>query len=161
MMAAHGYARQVNDRDMERWVKEIRFRAERGMGVLLKETEQTNQRRSKSAGRPKKVSSGNDSFSPKSLKQLGITKDQSSQYQQLAAIPEPEFERRIENMKRDPRGATTAKMLKPVPKQGVREPDRIKREDIWTDTFVWLGEVKRCASIEVLRKVKPTGAMTL
>ena len=86
------------------------------MGALLDETKKTKQRRG--VGQPQKEYSRQlDYSSPKKLKDVGITKDQSSQFQQMAAIPEPEFERRIENMKRDPRGATTAKMLKPVPAQ--------------------------------------------
>lgn len=39
------YARQVNNRTMEKWATEIRFRAERGFGALLKETADKQQRR--------------------------------------------------------------------------------------------------------------------
>jgi hypothetical protein len=36
------------------------------------------------------------------LRELGLTRDQFSQWQQLAAIPEDEFERRLKAAARDP-----------------------------------------------------------
>lgn len=114
MVALAVYARQVNDHAMEKWAMEIRFRAERGFGQLLRETGKGNERQT--IGRPKKMSTHDDIIlPPRKLKDLGISRDQSSDYQKMAAIPEDEFEKRLEYAKRDPRSASTEKMLKPVP----------------------------------------------
>jgi hypothetical protein len=77
----------------------MRLRAERRMGELLRSQELSN------GGRPKNQSSTNDQFSNgnqsnvddqfPTLAQLGVTKDQSSQWQRLAAIPEESFEEAI------------------------------------------------------------------
>jgi hypothetical protein len=50
-----------------------------------------NGQRKNEAGRPKKVSDC------ATLPDLGITRDQSSQWQQLAEIPEQEFEASLQN----------------------------------------------------------------
>jgi hypothetical protein len=61
---------------------EIRLRAERKAGELLRQME--------------KAKGGNPNLSHRptgsTLSDLGITRDQSSQWQRLAAVPEPEFE---------------------------------------------------------------------
>lgn len=74
------------------WVQEIRLRAERRMGELLKESAETGQRQGRS--QPKKVMSSSGDIKPVKLKDLGLTRDQSSDFQKLAAIPEKEFEQR-------------------------------------------------------------------
>jgi len=116
------------------------------MGGLLKETAETKERQTK--GRPKKILPQGRISLPKKLKELGISERQSIGFQKMAAIPEPEFERRIENMKRDPRGSTTAKMLKPVPKKDQQEPERMKRQDI-LESNEWL--VVGCEDVHATR----------
>ncbi len=73
------------------WVTEIKVRAERRAGEMLREMEKAEQRRTAAKGRPK--ASTNGDASP-TLKKLGVTRDQSSDWQRLTEIPEPEFERR-------------------------------------------------------------------
>jgi hypothetical protein len=70
----------------ERQAAEIRIRAERKTGQLLKETKKTGERNS--VGQPKKVSSDDRTIPSKKLADLGISNNQSSQWQKLADIPE-------------------------------------------------------------------------
>jgi hypothetical protein len=76
------------DEPIERRACEIRLRAERKAGLLLRAIEKAK------AGRPKKNQSRNttNSLDVKTLKQLGISRDQSSRWQQLADVPEDQFD---------------------------------------------------------------------
>lgn len=65
---------------------EVRLRAERRAGELLAQASEAGQR---VTGRPEKVSEA------ATLSDLGITRDQSSDWQAIAALPEPEFEAHI------------------------------------------------------------------
>ena len=76
--------------EAERQACEIRLRAERKCGQLLREREMR-------AGRPKEKPS-NDLIIAEgagTLAELGISRNQSSQWQQLAAIPDDEFEQAV------------------------------------------------------------------
>ena len=65
---------------MQNDLAEIRLYAERRAGEILKETT-----RKPEQGRPKKVSN------EPTLKDIGITRDQSSNWQRIADIPEENF----------------------------------------------------------------------
>ena len=65
--------------------EEIKLRAERRAGELLKETA-----RKPEEGRPVEVSNGT------TLTDMGISRDQSSKWQKIASIPEEKFENYIE-----------------------------------------------------------------
>ena len=64
------------------------------------------------------MSSDGDIPSAPTLKTYGLTRDQSSTFQKLAAIPEREFERRIEAAARDPERMT------PTSRRARRAPGR-------------------------------------
>jgi len=89
------YAKQALNTDAERQAGEARLRAERKAGELLKAMKQngTRQKPGDNAGahRGVKRSSGGAT----TLSDLGVTRDQSSQWQQLADIPEKEFEEEV------------------------------------------------------------------
>lgn len=75
------YARQAKDSELIQMATEIKVRAERRCGELLSATVQHGgDRRSESR-----------SNSP-TLNDMGLTKDESSRYQQLAAMPAEHFE---------------------------------------------------------------------
>jgi phage N-6-adenine-methyltransferase len=80
-LALAAYARQAQDMDMIRWATEIQRRAERKTGELLDE-EKLNGGDRKSLSSNARVKLGD----------LGISYDQSSDWQKLADIPEAEFE---------------------------------------------------------------------
>jgi len=92
MLALETYARQANDTELERQVHDIRVRAERRAGELLRHTP-------KAKGAP-----GNQYTGPvdrddgsKTLRGMGISRDQSSLWQKLAAVPDEEFEVSLSN----------------------------------------------------------------
>src|ERR1039458_9380580 len=84
------YAAQARNTELERKACEIRLRAERRAGQLLREMKQTGDR--DAGGRGKIASRG-----ATQLKDLGITRDQSSQWQALAAVPAEAFEEAVTN----------------------------------------------------------------
>lgn len=88
------YAKQALNTEAERKAGEIRLRAERRAGELLKEMKASGERAS-SRDNLNQGPKSNGPTSGKRLSDLGITRDQSSQWQKLAAIPEPEFETEI------------------------------------------------------------------
>lgn len=78
-IALEKYCQQARNLEAERRAREIRLRAERKAGELLaKRDMHGGDRRSRSAG--------------PILKPLGISPDQSSQWQRLAEVPAEEFE---------------------------------------------------------------------
>lgn len=87
------YAAQANNRDAERMAAEIRIRAERKVGELLKEMKVNGKRQGQ--GGNKIAKSDEAILVPRTLSDLGISPDQSSQWQKLAEIPEPQFEEAI------------------------------------------------------------------
>src|ERR1700722_10996180 len=112
------YAAQANNRDAERKACEIRIHAERRTGELLKEMAGTGERAN---GRPKKASES------ATLSKIGITRDQSSQWQRLAEIPTEEFEAALAKPGPKPstEGMVNAKWLKENP------PPRVPNDALW------------------------------
>jgi N6-adenosine-specific RNA methylase IME4 len=87
-VAMQAYAKQAKDRTLVEDATEIRLRAERRAGELLREMEKNKGAvRGKTGRKGKPVLDGK----PK-LKDLGVNKTQSSRWQALAAIPQNRFE---------------------------------------------------------------------
>lgn len=88
--ALEAYARQAKNVEAERRACEIRLRAERKVGQLLKEMAKSGERSSQGGDRKSK--------SPDAtlkLADLGVSKGQSSRWQRLADLPPSEFEKAI------------------------------------------------------------------
>ena len=83
------YARQAKNVEAERRACEIRLRAERKAGVLLKAMEKAK------GGRPKKTGAKTAPVSEPGLADLGVTKKQSSQWQKLADVPLKDFDKAL------------------------------------------------------------------
>jgi len=79
-LALEIYAQQARNQELERMCVEIRSRPERRTGELLAEKFDREGRRRK------KVSYG------ATLSELGLSRGQSSRFQELAKVPEPEFD---------------------------------------------------------------------
>ena len=107
--AVRVYAKQARDLEMQNMAAEIRLRAERRAGQLLVEMRETGQRQAKDRGRPKKLSGTS------TLPRLGLTRDQSSKWQQLAGrIDDATFERALIQTKEKNGELTTAALLREV-----------------------------------------------
>lgn len=76
-------ARQAKDTELIQYATEIKVRAERRCGELLRVSAERGERAT--PGRPAKTSN-DTTFS--TLSDMGLTRDESSRYQQLAAMPD-------------------------------------------------------------------------
>ncbi len=92
------YSRQVGEslESQNDWA-EIKFRAERRAGEMLKEGAENGDRAKQ--GGDKKSKSQDGILIPPTLEEIGITANQSSRWQWIASIPEPEFEGFIQGVK--------------------------------------------------------------
>jgi len=93
-LALEVYARQARNTDAETKACEIRLRAERRVGQLLKEREMAKGSAQPGVGR--KGANGMRSQPVTALSDLGISKNQSSRWQKLASIPDRDFEASFE-----------------------------------------------------------------
>lgn len=99
------YARQANDTELIEKATEIKVRAERRAGEMLRKARESGDLRGQ----------GNPQLSTAStigLEQIGITRDQSSRYQKLAEMPAEHFETAIESAKAAAGEVSTAFMLR-------------------------------------------------
>jgi hypothetical protein len=84
-VALEHYARQAQNTDAERRACEIRLRAERKAGQLLAKMPKANGAKGNPGGRGSRIVRSSDTTT---LADLGISKDQSSQWQKLGAMPQ-------------------------------------------------------------------------
>lgn len=111
------YARQANDSDLIKYATEIRVRAQRRAGEMLAQTPknkgvQLNGRDESGAS----VVEHTDRREIATLSDMGITKDQSSNWQALASMTEEHFEATVEAAKDTAGEVTTAFMLREAKK---------------------------------------------
>jgi len=88
------YAQQAKDTQLEYYAAEIRVRAERRAGELLRDTG-----KDKGGGDTSTGSRARPVQTVPTLSDMNITKDQSSQWQRLASVPEETFEKKIAEAK--------------------------------------------------------------
>lgn len=111
--AMAAYARQAQDTDLIKWATEIKVRAERKAGQMLAEMPKATGTKAQLAGR----SSGGHIVVPpenaaKTLSEIGVTKNESSRWQKLAAVPDEQFEQAVIAAKEVAGEVTTAAMLR-------------------------------------------------
>jgi hypothetical protein len=80
------YFRQARNKEAEDQARNIRLRGERKGGELLADMAMAP------GGRPYQSEHSTSSEAPQTLSDLGVSKQQSSDWQKLAAIPQAEFE---------------------------------------------------------------------
>jgi hypothetical protein len=100
--AIAAYARQATNLELERQATEIRKRAERRCGELLREMEEKGERHGRGGNQKSKFPDGTLIDRRTVLANLGIKKKQSMRWQKLAAMPEEEFERRVTSPRHQP-----------------------------------------------------------
>lgn len=105
--AMAAYARQANDTELVAWATEIKVRAERKAGQML--AEMPKNAGAKGIGTSVLVSCED---TPKTLSEMGISYDQSSRWQKLAAISDEKFEHAVAAAKEVAGEVTTAAMLR-------------------------------------------------
>jgi len=125
-MALEVYAKQANDMELERKVREIRIRAEDRCGALLKAQPKAK------GGQPYQSGHVTGSGEPKPLDDLGITRNQSALWQKLAAVPRDEFEESLANPVGLPSAHTIVASHEKKHGTGRPEPEPIKDKDaLW------------------------------
>ncbi len=83
---------QQHNVEAERRACEIRLRAERKLGQILRDMEKAKGGGDQKSDHPSQRARG-DSSAQKTLADLGISYTQSSRWQELAAVPDDEWER--------------------------------------------------------------------
>lgn len=104
--AMAAYARQAKDTELVQWATEIKVRAERRAGQMLAEMPKQN------GGHAAKARSHDVTEVPKTLADIGITKNESSRWQKLAAVSDTQFEHAVAAAKEVAGEVTTAAMLR-------------------------------------------------
>jgi phage N-6-adenine-methyltransferase len=109
-VAMQVYARQANDTELIGYATGIRLRAERRAGELLAEMAKAKGTRGQLRG---DVLVGGRAPTPPTettptLKDMGVTKTQSSKWQKLAKLPEDKFEAKVAALKTKAENSTTS-----------------------------------------------------
>lgn len=105
---------EKKDAELQNMIAEQKLRTQRVLGNLLKDADKQNGARGTGSNQYKQVESSSDT--PPTLKDYGISKQQSSVFQQIAKIPDKKFEAFIAEKKQDVENAvaelTTAGALR-------------------------------------------------
>ncbi len=104
--AMAAYARQAKDTELVQWATEIKVRAERRAGQMLAEMPKA---KGEILRGNTMVPRGNEA---KTLADIGITKNESSRWQKLAAVTDTQFEEAVATAKEVAGEVTTAAMLR-------------------------------------------------
>lgn len=113
--AMAAYARQAKDQELILWATEIKVRAERRAGELLTNMEKATGSRFNGRSPDGEVRRSHDETSTK-LEDIGVSKVQSSRWQQLASMTEEHFEAAVATAKETAGQVTTAFMLREAQK---------------------------------------------
>lgn len=127
--AVREYTRRIKNRQMEIDAIEIRIRAKKRRGELLLDLKDRGQIRE---GKPK-LSTGDDSLPVFTLKDLGISKDDSAEDQKIAKIEGDAFERLVARCRAYAEAHPekhSFDVLKPPPESGPINGSRSDRKSV-------------------------------
>lgn len=113
--AMAAYARQAKDSELIQYATEIKVRAERRCGELLRATEKNKGVAAGGERNPAGHTMRPADTAP-TLSDMGLTKSESSRYQQLAAMPAEHFETAVATARATAGEVTTAFMLREAAK---------------------------------------------
>lgn len=113
--AMAAYARQAKDTELVQFATEIKVRAERRAGEMLTQMEKSTGSRFDGRSPEGEVRRSHDATATK-LEDIGVTKVQSSRWQQLASMSEEHFETAVATAKDTAGQVTTAFMLREAQK---------------------------------------------
>jgi hypothetical protein len=109
--AMAAYARQAKDTELIQYATEIKVRAERKAGELLRDAAARGERFPAGGPRAKQAESQADTR-PATLAEIGVSNTQSSRWQSLASMSEAHFETAVATAKDTAGEVTTAFMLR-------------------------------------------------
>ena len=109
--AMAAYARQAKDQELILWATEIKVRAERKAGEMLKQSAESGERVTHRDSRWGDSESQHATRKP-TLDDIGVTKDQSARWQSLASMSDEHFETAVATAKDTAGQVTTAFMLR-------------------------------------------------
>ena len=116
--AMKAYAKQANDRQMECDASEIRIRAERRLGEMIRTQKETVGLNTGGWGNRESCSTNTEPQDVKpTLADVGIDKKLSSRAQAIAAIPEDDFEETLAEH-REEQQAVTARTMETLARKG-------------------------------------------
>lgn len=130
--ATQAYARMAKDKGLEVDAAEIRIRAERRLGEMIRE-QKASVGLAKSG--PKNNSVVGEDRIP-SLAEVGVSKDLSARAQKLAAVPEPQFEAEVSDWRErvEEEGVRVSARLEAAGKKALEEegdaPEAYSEEDM-------------------------------
>jgi hypothetical protein len=120
--ALRAYAKKANNRQAEVEFADIKLQAERKCGELLKEMAVSGER---VKGRPEKESQD------ATLSQLGISRDESSRFQQIAAVPKKQFDAALAEARRTQEPVTSASVRALTRQPNFTPAQRADHERLW------------------------------
>jgi hypothetical protein len=141
-LAMEVYFRQAKNPEPERRACEIRLRAERKAGELLRDIEKNQGAKGNPGGQGAKLVQSFDTTAqarPR-LSDLGITRDQSSRWQKLAAVPKEESEAALAAPEK-PSTTSIIEAAKPKPVEAIDE------ESLW----IW-GPARRLERKNIMQR---------
>lgn len=139
---------EKQDAEMMTLIAEQKLRTQRILGQLIKQGQDSGEIQGK--GQPRKEMSN-----ASTLKEIGVTRDQSRTYQTIASIPEPAFNEFIEQKKAEVQEKaaelTTAGMLRF--KKELDAEKRFETEEPWSDEELQLkAEIESGRAVAVNQK---------
>lgn len=134
-VAAAAFAREAKDTRLLDKATELRTRAERKAGHMLRESAEKGERALPKTSRRTDLVETNDEVSAApTLAEIGVTRDQSSKWQQVAALTDDEFEEALETTKAITHEISTPKVLRAV--QQARQKAAPQEMEVGTDDDV-------------------------